>query len=125
MRRRPARLRHIAGLYAVEAPERPMAGHPVGAPGPGGKGWERGPAAGLADDGLKDAATGVRGWNRKANVGIQPVGHGLFHLAVNGRVDGKQTADLTLARWTGDARKPFVPVTAEDRDALAKASIAP
>ncbi len=109
------------GLYAVEARETPVRGDLVGVPGPDGKGWEQGPLLALADDGLKDAATGVRGWNQKADVGLQPVGHGLFYLAVNGKVDGQQTADLTLMRWTGDPQKPFVPATADERDALAKA----
>jgi hypothetical protein len=65
----------------------------------------------LADDGLKDAATGVRGWNQKADVGFQPVGNGLFYLSVNSGSKGTQTADLTLMRWTGDAGQPFVEVT--------------
>jgi hypothetical protein len=112
-------------LFAVEAGEKPVLADLVGVPGPGGKGWEQGPTLALADDGLKDSATGVRGWNQKADVGLQPVGHGLFYAAVNAKVEGKQTADLTLMRWTGDARKPLVPVTAEERDALAKASTAP
>lgn len=68
----------------------------------------------LADDGLKDAATGVRGWSRKADVGFQPIGRRLFYLAVNRKVDGKQTADLTLERWTGEAEAPFTPATVED-----------
>jgi hypothetical protein len=112
-------------LFAVEAGEKPVLADLVGVPGPGGKGWEQGPTLALADDGLEDAATGVRGWNQKADVGLQPVGHGLFYAAVNAKVEGKQTADLTLMRWTGDGQKPFVPVTAEERDALAKASTAP
>lgn len=108
-------------LYAFEARATPTTGDLVGVPGPDGKGWEQGSLLPLADDGLKDPATGVRGWNQKADVGLQPVGHGLFYLAVNAKVDGEQTADLALMRWTGDAQKPFVPVTAEERDALAAA----
>jgi hypothetical protein len=110
------------GLFAVEAREKPVRADLVGVPGPGGKGWEQGLLLALADDGLKDAATGVRGWNQKADVGSQPVGHGLFYLAVNAKSSAGQTADLTLMRWTGDAQKPFTPVTAEERDALAKAA---
>lgn len=113
------------GLYAVEAREKPVLADLVGVPGTGGKGWERGLLIGLADDGLKDPATGVRGWRQKADVGFQPVGHGLVYLAVNSKIDGKQTADLTLARWTGDPAAPLVPVTSEDRDALAAAPVAP
>ena len=75
---------------------------------------ERGQLLELAEDGLKDAATGVRGWNQKADVGFQPVGDGLFYLSVNSGTKGAQTADLTLMRWTGDANKPFLPVKAEE-----------
>lgn len=101
-------------LFAVEARERPVLSDLVGVPGPGGKGWEQGLLLGLADDGLKDAATGIRGWNQKADVGFQPVGHGLFYVAANSGGKGAQTAGLTLMRWTGDAARPFVPATAED-----------
>ncbi len=75
----------------------------------------------LAADGLKDPATGVRGWNQKADVGFQPVGHGLFYVSANAAIDGKQTADLTLMRWTGDAQAPFAPATEEDARALTAA----
>jgi hypothetical protein len=106
------------GLFAVEAREKPVTADLVGVPGPGG--WEKGQLLSLADDGLKDPASGVRGWNHKADVGLQPVGNGLAYLAVNTKVDGKQTADLTLMRWTGDARTPFVPATAEDLAKVAR-----
>jgi hypothetical protein len=95
-------------LFAVDAREQPVTGDLVGVPGPSGKGWERGALLALADDGLKDAATGIRGWNQKADVGFQPVGNGLFYLSVNSGAKGRQTADLTLMRWTGDPQKPFV-----------------
>jgi len=112
-------------LYAFEARERPMSGDLAGVPGPGGKGWEQGRLVALADDGLKDAATGVRGWNQKADVGLQPIGDGLFYVAVNRKIDGRQTADLTLMRWTGDARAPFIAATDRERDALAGGPTAP
>jgi hypothetical protein len=108
-------------LFAVDARAKPTRGDLVGVPAKDGKGWEQGILLPLADDGLKDAATGVRGWNQKADVGLQPVGQGLVYLAANAKIDGKQTADLTLARWTGDAQKPFIPATPEDLRALAKA----
>jgi hypothetical protein len=111
-------------LFAVDARTQPVAGDLVGVPGTGGKVWEQGRVLALADDGLKDAATGVRGWNRKADVGLQPVGHGLFYLAVNRKVDGKQTADLTLERWTGQAETPFTPATAQDLRASEAATAA-
>ncbi len=102
------------GLFAVEADAKPAMADLVGVPGPGGQGWEKALLLSLADAGLKDPATGIRGWNQKADVGLQPIGHGLTYLAVNSKVDGQQTADLTLMRWTGEAGKPFVPATPQD-----------
>lgn len=95
-------------LFAVDARTRPVMRDLVGVK------WERGLLLDLADDGLKDAATGVRGWNQKADVGFQPIGRGLFYLSQNSGDKGAQTADLTLMRWTGDANKPFVPVSAQE-----------
>jgi hypothetical protein len=108
-------------LFAVDAHQKPVRRDLIGVPGVGGKSWEQGMLLDLAEDGLKDSATGIRGWHQKADVGSQPLGNGLFYLAVNSGAKGRQTADLTLMRWTGDARKPFVPATAE---ALAKVSAA-
>lgn len=101
-------------MFAVDADAKPARGDLVGVPAADGKGWEQGSLLPLADAGLQDAASGVRGWNQKADVGLQPVGHGLVYLAANSKVDGKQTADLTLMRWTGDAQQPFVPASAGD-----------
>lgn len=101
-------------LFAVDARARPVTGDLVGVPGPGGKGWEKGALLELADDGLRDPATGIRGWNQKADVGFQPVGHGLFYLSANSGGRGRQTADLTLMRWTGEAQRPFLPATMAD-----------
>lgn len=100
-------------LFAVDARTEPKMGGLLGVPHPKGKGWEQGRLLALAADGLKDSATGVRGWNQKGDVGFQPVGDQLFYLSVSSGSKGAQTADLTLMRWTGDASKPFVPVTSE------------
>jgi len=113
------------GLFAIEGHQQPVRGDLVGVPGPDGKGWEQGLLLPLAADGLEDPATGIRGWNQKADVGSQPVGQGLFYLAANAKSDAGQTADLTLMRWTGDALEPFAPVTVQERDSLAKAPAAP
>lgn len=94
-------------LFAIDARTQPKIKDLVGV-------GERGAVLDLANDGLKDAATGVRGWNQKGDVGFQPVGEGLFYLSVNSGTKGAQTADLTLMRWTGDANQPFAPVKAED-----------
>ncbi|HQY05966.1 MAG TPA: hypothetical protein PLQ52_07860 [Lacunisphaera sp.] len=106
-------------LFAVDASTQPVLGDLLGVPGPGGQDWEQGLLLALADDGLKDPATGIRGWNQKADVGFQSVGGGLFYLSKNsGGKDAKgrgwQSADLTLMRWTGEANRPFVPATAAD-----------
>lgn len=93
-------------LFAIDARTQPARGDLVGV-------GERGQLLGLADDGLKDAGSGVRGWHQKADVGFQPVGNRLFYLSVSSGSKGAQTSDLTLMRWTGDANKPFVAVKAE------------
>ena len=101
-------------LFAVDARTPPVRGDLIGVPGPGGKGTEQGWLLALADDGLKEATTVIRGWNQRADVGFQPVGHGLFYIAVNAGTKGKQTCDLTLQRWTGVPAAPFAPATAAD-----------
>lgn len=93
-------------LFAVDAGEQPVMADLVGVPASEG-GWEKGYALRLADDGLRDPTTGIRGWHQKADVGFQPVGGGLFYIAENGSRDGLQTADLTLMRWTDDPHEPF------------------
>ncbi len=101
-------------MFAVDARTKPTPGDLVGVPGLGGKGSERGLLLALAADGLADPATGIRGWNQKADVGIQPVGHGLFYLAVGSGTKGQQTGKITLQRWTGAPDAPFVPATPAD-----------
>jgi len=105
-------------MFAIDARTQPVLGDLVGVPGPGGQGTERGLLLALAPDGLTDAATGIRGWNQKTDVGIQPIGHGYFYLAVNSAVHGKQTADLTLYRWTGAPASPFTGVQPAELDQI-------
>ena len=93
-------------LFAVDAATQPVWGDLVGVPAEDGK-WEQGMLLPLANDGLLDEKTGIRGWHQKADVGMQPVGDGLFYLSADSRGDGWQSADLTLVRWTGDPMKPF------------------
>ncbi|MEN5072826.1 cellulose-binding domain-containing protein [Isoptericola cucumis] len=101
-------------MFAVDAAARPVEGDLLGVPGPGGEGTERGLLLALADDGLVDEETGIRGWEQKADVGLQPLGHGFFYLATNSGSSGAQTADLRLVRWTGDAEAPFAPATSAE-----------
>lgn len=102
-------------LFALDATGAPQAGDLAGVSGAGGQGQARGLLLPLAADGLSDAGSGIRGWHQKADVGFQPIGHGLFYLATDSRVDGRQAADLRLMRWTGDPVRPLVPAT---QDAL-------
>lgn len=102
-------------LFAVEASAQPVRGDLVGVPGTGAQGWEQGLILPLAEDGLEDSATGLRGWRWKADVGLEPVGRGLFYLATNSGGKGRQTADIALMRWTGDPEGPFAPVDADER----------
>jgi hypothetical protein len=102
------------GMFAVEASTAPKLGDLIGVPAADGHGVEKGQLLALAEDGLKDDATGIRGWNQKADVGIQPVGHGLFYLAVNSGTKGHQTGEVALHRWTGAPAAPFVPATPAD-----------
>ena len=105
-------------MFAVEAASEPARGELIGVPGPEGRGGARGRVLSLADDGLRDSVTGLRGWMQKADVGLQPLGHGLFYLVKNSGERGAQTADLTLMRWTGESEKPFVPATAAEAGIL-------
>jgi len=98
-------------LFAIEARTPPVKGDLVGVPRSGGKGVEQGLLLALAADGLKDPATGIRGWNQKSDVGFQSLGRGFFYLAVNSGAKHQQTADLTLVKWTGNPVTPFVPAT--------------
>jgi hypothetical protein len=87
---------------------------------------QRGPLLHLADDGLWDPVTGIRGWYQKADVGMESLGEGLFSLSRASAVAGLQTSDLTLCRWTGDRAQPFEPVTARGRRAAVPApAVAP
>ena len=99
-------------MFAFDADARPTRGDLVGVPAADGNGWEKGLLLPLAEDGLRDPATGIRGWNQKSDVGLEPVGDGLFYLAVNSGTRGSQTADIALMRWTGKADQLFVPVMA-------------
>jgi hypothetical protein len=101
-------------LFAVDALAPPAMADLVGVPGHGANGWEQGLTIELAADGLRDPATGVRGWNQKADVGSQPIGSGLFYLSVNSGSRGQKTADLTVYRWRGVPTAPFIPATTAD-----------
>jgi hypothetical protein len=101
-------------LFAFDAKSQPLISDLVGVPSKSGKGWEKGLLLPLSDIGLYDDKSGIRGWNQKADVGLQPVGNGLFYLAVNSGGKGQQTADLTLMLWTSNNQQPFKPINFEE-----------
>lgn len=62
----------------------------------------------LSEDGLKDSATGITGWNfGLGSTGFCSLGGGLFYFSQNGRVNGSETCVARLLRWTGDSGDPF------------------
>lgn len=102
-------------MFAVDAQAEPQRSSLIGVPGKHGRRREQGLLLPLADAGLRDETTGIRGWKQKADVGLQPVGDGLFYLVGNSKEDGKQRADLQLMRWSDDAQQPFIRVDADRR----------
>ena len=90
-----------------------------------GLGDERGMLLALADAGLRDGQTGIRGWHQKADVGMEPLGGGLFYLAASSRAAGLETCDLTLYRWTGARDAPFAEVVRSGRTAAPAAESPP
>jgi hypothetical protein len=104
------------GLFAIDARTMPVHGPLIGVPKAGelpgadgfsGERWEFGLLLPLAEDGFIDRNSSVRGWNRKADVGIQPLGSGLYYMVSNFRTADKEAAEVKLARWSGVAEDPF------------------
>lgn len=73
---------------------------------------EKGRLLSLADAGMADAATGIRGWHFAwGSTGLCPLGNGLFYVSHNARkADGTETCTARLYRWTGAADCPLEPV---------------
>lgn len=62
----------------------------------------------LANDGSKDAKTGLRGWNAKCDTGIESLGQGYYYISNSGKTKDKvQFCDLRLCKWTGNPENPF------------------
>ncbi|AQP48354.1 hypothetical protein BW730_13425 [Tessaracoccus aquimaris] len=94
-------------MFAVDAKDKPKMQTLTGL------GGEKGLLLPLADDGLQDPATGIRGWNQDASVGIQSLDNGLYYIAKQTKSAGGQGSVITLKSWTGDANAPFATVTAD------------
>lgn len=64
----------------------------------------------LAETGIKDEKTGVRGWNYEmGSTGLSFIGDGYFYISEKiVDKDGTQSSLLHLCRWNGSNDKPFV-----------------
>lgn len=94
-------------LFAFEADEQPHFGDLVGT---GEEGW----LIDLADDGLEDPATGIRGWKQTATTGFESLGNGLFFIGEQWKEDGLEGGRVKLYHDTGDTPAPFELVDADD-----------
>lgn len=75
-----------------------------------GLGGERGLELPLANDGLTDSVTGIRGWRRNTAFGIQSLGGGHYYLVASTSAHNKNIAIVTMESWTGDSSAPLAPV---------------
>lgn len=94
-------------LFALDARSQPRYQTLQGFLSPEGKDGEKGLVLPLAEDGLHDVRTGVRGWYQKADVGIQPLGDDLYYIVQNSGSSGAQSAVARLMHWTGISSHPF------------------
>lgn len=91
-------------LFAVDAGATPRAGYvPDAEDG-------RGMRLRLSGDGIRDAATWIRGWRQDASVGLESVGGGVFYLASHSEHAGLQSGDAELVEWAEDSTWPLQPV---------------
>lgn len=70
---------------------------------------EKGLVVSLADAGLTDSSTKLRGWNFPlGSTGLEALGNGYFYISKNGNdSEGHQMCDLRLYRWNGRNDGPF------------------
>lgn len=92
-------------LYAFSLEQRPFKSVLAGVPYSG-----KVKQLALADDGLKDEASGVRGWRFKwGSTGLFSLGDGLWYISENhkDKLTKKQSCNACLYRWTGNPENPF------------------
>ena len=62
----------------------------------------------LLDAGLKDAKTGIRGWNFKwGATGLFPVGDGYFYISHDKKIGGKEATTIHKYKWVGSEKEAF------------------
>ncbi|RFU83912.1 hypothetical protein DY218_24615 [Streptomyces triticagri] len=96
-------------FFTVDGTAKPVRGEIAGQPEP-----ETGRLLKLREAGLRDEATGIRGWEFHGNLGFDALGDGRYYVAEGRAVeeDGvkKQEGWVRLHRWTGDTPAPFEPI---------------
>lgn len=93
-------------FFTVDGTAKPVRGEIKGQSEP-----ETGKLLTLRKAGLRDEATGVRGWEFHGNLGFDALGDGRYYVAEGRAVeeDGvpKQEGEVYLYRWTGQTPTPF------------------
>lgn len=93
-------------LFAVDGRARPVKQELEGVPYAG-----RARVVPLADAGLRDMATGIRGWHFPyGSTGLFSLGMGYFYISHNYRNDQGQGSVIRLYHLTNDTEHPFVTV---------------
>jgi hypothetical protein len=93
-------------MFAVDARARPVSRDLVGVPATKGTGWEKGKLLPLAEDGLRHPS-GIRGWYQKADIGLQPLGRGLYAIVSNSKTRKGQNAEVSLVHWAQNSSAAF------------------
>lgn len=91
-------------LFSVDVDQKPFKAALKGC------GKDKGLQVRLSEDGLRDEATGIRGWNFKwGSTGMCPLGDGTWYLSENGKdkASGIQYCNAHFYTWTGNAENPF------------------
>ncbi|MBQ5831334.1 MAG: hypothetical protein IIW44_06890, partial [Alistipes sp.] len=90
-------------LFAADASARP-----VKQPLQGISYINKGKVVPLADLGLRDAKTAIRGWHfGVGSTGMVSLGDGYYYLSHNYKVEAGQGSNLRLYRFTPEQNQPF------------------
>ncbi len=93
---------------------------PVRAPLGTDAGPEHGRMLQLHPSGLHDSASGVSGWDFRADVGFEALGDGYYYVSEQRTGPAGNGSLLRLHRWTGNAPAPFAPAPLDLLDRTAR-----